>query len=181
MPKPGQKGGTMKKLLMAIPLVFLLCFAFSCQQGEQIAGEPAVDVQPDIQAIKDIVQEWEDGFNAGEIDTGRGMSHFAEDAIAIRPNEPALVGKEAIRSGRKQWVEELTLQEDYVVENVHVSGHLAVVYATWSNIAIPKAGGEPTKGKGNWIIIFKKQSNGALNCIYSIYIDESLVRPTQAE
>ena len=46
----------MKKLLMVIPLGFLLCFIFGCQQGEQRAEEPVMDVQPDIQAIKNIVQ-----------------------------------------------------------------------------------------------------------------------------
>jgi hypothetical protein len=30
-----EKGGPMKKLLMIIPLVILLCFTFGCQQGEE--------------------------------------------------------------------------------------------------------------------------------------------------
>ena len=30
----------MKKLYTALPLVFLLCFAFGCQQGEEVAEEP---------------------------------------------------------------------------------------------------------------------------------------------
>jgi hypothetical protein len=29
----------MKKLFMVLPLVFLLCFTFSCQQGEEVAEE----------------------------------------------------------------------------------------------------------------------------------------------
>jgi len=37
------KGGEMKKLLMIIPLVILLCFTYGCQQGEEIAEEPVVD------------------------------------------------------------------------------------------------------------------------------------------
>ncbi len=35
----------MKKLLMIIPLVFLLCITFGCKQGEEVAEEPAVDVE----------------------------------------------------------------------------------------------------------------------------------------
>jgi len=32
----------MKKLLMILPLVFLLCFTFGCQQGEEVAEEAMV-------------------------------------------------------------------------------------------------------------------------------------------
>ncbi len=41
----------MKKLLMIISLVILLCFTFSCQhEGEETAEEPTVDVEADIVA-----------------------------------------------------------------------------------------------------------------------------------
>jgi len=35
----------MKKLLMILPLVFMLCFAFSCQQGEEVAETTKEEVQ----------------------------------------------------------------------------------------------------------------------------------------
>jgi hypothetical protein len=35
----------MKKLLMILPLVLVLCFTFSCQKAEEVAEEPAVDVE----------------------------------------------------------------------------------------------------------------------------------------
>jgi hypothetical protein len=34
----------MKKLLLIVPLVSLLCFTFSCQKAEEVAEEPAVDI-----------------------------------------------------------------------------------------------------------------------------------------
>jgi hypothetical protein len=37
---------------MVFPLVFLICFTFSCQQSEEVAEEPAVDVETDVAAIK---------------------------------------------------------------------------------------------------------------------------------
>ncbi|NIM59869.1 MAG: hypothetical protein GTO16_13160, partial [Candidatus Aminicenantes bacterium] len=48
----------MKKLLSVIPLVILLCFTFGCQQGEEVAEEPVVDVEADIAALKKIEEEW---------------------------------------------------------------------------------------------------------------------------
>jgi hypothetical protein len=32
-----KKGGIMKKLLLILPLVFLLCFTFGCQKAEAVA------------------------------------------------------------------------------------------------------------------------------------------------
>jgi proline iminopeptidase len=39
----------MKKLFMVLPLVLLLCFTFGCQKGEEVAEEPVVDVEADIE------------------------------------------------------------------------------------------------------------------------------------
>jgi len=44
----------MKKLFMIIPLVILLCFAFGCQKGEEVAEEPAVDVEAREEVIKPL-------------------------------------------------------------------------------------------------------------------------------
>ena len=138
-------------------MFFLFCFTFGCQQGGEVAGEPVVDDEADVQAIKDIVEEWEVAVNAADIDGA--MLHKADDVVRIPPNEPASIGKDANRSSLQRLFDPFTLQEDYVVEDVNVSGNLEVVHATWSNIATPKAGGEPIKPNGHWIIVFRKQAD----------------------
>jgi uncharacterized protein (TIGR02246 family) len=159
----------MKRLLMLIPLVFLCCLG--CQQGEKAT---AVDVEADIQAIKDSVTELEAAVNAGDLD--RGSLLYADDATEIRPNEPALTG-EAIRIRAQQEFNEFALQEVYEVKGVKVSGDLGVAHLAWSTTATPKAGGEPIKAKGNWIRVYERQSDGAWKCIYSIWSDENLIYP----
>jgi len=59
-----------KKLLIIIPLVILLCFTFSCQQGEEVAEEPgpAVDVEADITAIKEMVNQYAVACNTGDFE-----------------------------------------------------------------------------------------------------------------
>jgi len=42
----------MRKLLIFIPLVLLLCFTFSCQKSEEVAEEPVVDVEAEKEAIR---------------------------------------------------------------------------------------------------------------------------------
>jgi len=56
-----RKGGTMKRLLILIPLVLLCCFIVGCQQGEEVASE---DAGMDVQTIRDRVAELEASTNS---------------------------------------------------------------------------------------------------------------------
>jgi len=47
----------MKKLLMIIPLVFLLCFAFGCQKKAEEA-KPTVDIEAEKSAVKALIDDW---------------------------------------------------------------------------------------------------------------------------
>ena len=77
--------------------------------------------------------------------------------------------------------DEISTQEKDIVENVEVSGDLGVAHVIWSALVTPKAGGEPFNANGNWILVFKRESENSWKIIYSIWSDETLVRPTQAE
>ena len=169
----------MKKLLIVIPLVFLFCIAFGCQQGEEVSVEPSVDIEADIQSIKDLVADVEVAANTADLD--KLVSFCADDMIRIFPNAPALIGKEAYRSRFQEIFDQYSLQEEDVVENVIVSGDLGVAHVIFSGIVTPKAGGEPIDSKinGNWILVFKRQPDDAWKVIYSISSDESLIAPTQ--
>jgi uncharacterized protein (TIGR02246 family) len=162
-----------------IPFIFLIFIASGCQQGERVLLEPKVDVEADIQAIKDIVKEYEGAVNTADID--RYLQLYADDVIDIYPNKPALSGKEAIRKRDQQLFEEVTLQDVYTVQNVKVSGDLAVAHVTLSAVITIKASGESFKTNGNWILVFRKQSSDSWKIIYSIWSDESLISPLVAD
>jgi ketosteroid isomerase-like protein len=50
----------MKKLFMVLLLVFLLCLAFSCQKAEEVAEEPAVDIEAEKQNVEKVVRNFFD-------------------------------------------------------------------------------------------------------------------------
>jgi len=166
----------MKRLLIVIPLVLVCWLTAGCQQSEEVA---AVDVEADIQAIKDIIAEWEVAANASNIDGS--TSHIADDAVLIPPSEPVINGKEKLLSDLEKMYDQFTFQDVYEVKNVDLSGNLAVAHVTYSTVATPKVGGETKKGNGNWIMVFEKRSDSGWNCIYSIWSDENLAYPDQAE
>jgi len=169
----------MKKLLMIIPLVILLCFTFGCQQGGEVAEEPAVDVEADVEALKKIEEEWAAANTSGDID--KLVSFFTDNAVNIPPNEPALIGKEAIRDWFQQYFDQFTMEEDGTIVDVQVASDLAFTRGAFTSIQTPKAGGESLKSNGSWVTIYRKQSDGTWRCICNIWSDESLVSPTQSK
>ena len=56
----------MKKLYMVLPLVFLLCFTFGCQQGEEVAEEPVVDLDAEKEGVLAVNAEFLEAVKVGK-------------------------------------------------------------------------------------------------------------------
>jgi uncharacterized protein (TIGR02246 family) len=165
----------MKKLLMILPLVILLCFSFSCQKAEEVAEEPAVDVDADVEAVKELLAKFDLAANASDAE---GLAElYTANAVRIPPNEPALIGKEAIRVHFQQFYNQFTEKVENLVVDVQVSGNLAFSRGTWTSVISPREGGESHKLNGNWVSIQRKQPGGSWKIACDIFSDESLVSP----
>ncbi len=109
----------MKKLLMVIPLVILLCFTFSCKQAEEVAEEPAVDIAAEREAVLAVNSIFLEAVKAGDID--RLMSVFADDAIQTTSGDEFF----RVRDGIRQMFEAAFADEErstiWEVEKVEVS------------------------------------------------------------
>jgi len=169
----------MKKLFMVLPLVFLLCFTFSCQKAEEVAEESVVDVEADVEALKKIEEEWGAAFASGDVE--KFLSFYTDDAVNIQFNEPPLIGKEANRGILQQLFDQFTMEVDGTLEDVQVSCDLAFTRGTNTGVRTPKAGGESIKFKTNWVTIYRKQSDGTWKCICNTLSDENLISPIQSE
>ena len=165
----------MKRVL--ISLGFLCCLMIGCQEGDRVLIEYSGEVEKDTQAIRDIVADYNASMDSSDIN--RIMLHYADDAIRIPPNESAVIGIEKIRNHIQQLFDEYTLQEKNTVENIIVSGDLAIAHVLWSATISPKIGGDPLDYNGNWIAAFERQSDGSWKINYSIFSNEQLVYPEQ--
>ncbi len=92
----------MKKLFTIIPLVILLCFTFSCQQGEELAKEAVVDVEAEKQAIREMAQKAFEAKRQKDVDAV--LNVYAENAIILDEDEPPFEGLEAIRDYYNSWL-----------------------------------------------------------------------------
>ena len=149
----------MKKLFMILPLVFLLCFAFGCQKAEEVAEEPAVDVEADVEAIKgiidDILRTWNEGDYEGYI------ALFDEETVMLPPNAPTVSGMETIRSIYRTHFDSSDFDLSITTEEIHVCGDLAFSRDGWKGSLNPKDGSEPIVFDNKVLSIYKRQSDGS--------------------
>ena len=144
----------MTHIRMLMCCVALLSVIVGC------AKQPAPDTRvEDERVIRELEVE---GWKTIEAKNLEGViSYFAEDALALYPNNPLLTGRDAIReSWRTNFARPgfaMTGQPAKVV--VSRGGDLAYVQGTFA-MTVNDAKGKPVTDKGKYVVIYKKQPDG---------------------
>ena len=92
----------MTKLLIGVPLVFLLCFTFSCQDKEAMAEIEAMKAQAEVEEQnKDLVKRYIEESNKGDIENYKGLlkEFYSPNRVAYSPSNklrPAMSEEERI-------------------------------------------------------------------------------------
>ena len=156
----------------AIPtvLVLLLCVAFSCtQHGARDSNVPVARMEADTRAVRTALDQWIQLYNAGEYKS-LISTFYAEDAVLMAPNSPVCKGREAILLG---YMKDAEANDEHVdttmVEDVRVSGDLAVASGWDAGTTTPRAGGSPEKYSVKWLMVLKRQADGAWRFIYEVW------------
>ncbi len=155
----------MKKLLMVIPLVFMLCFTFSCQQGEEVTEEPAIDVEADMEAIKGLEDEVMKAFNEGDLE--RYLSLLTDDVVWMAPTQPSDIGKEAV----KNWIrfDLNTYDVTITVEEVQVLGDWAFMRDIWIGTGTQKESDEKFEFNNKGLYLVRRQPDNTWKLSYVIF------------
>jgi len=109
----------------------------------------------DRDAIKQLTEDWSAGWRAGDVEAL--LSLYADEPVLMPQNQPAVVGKEAIRSLYQSVFEEFTVNGEDRLMEVEVSGDWGYVWIAYTLTATPKAGGEPTEDQGKSVFIVRRQ------------------------
>jgi uncharacterized protein (TIGR02246 family) len=154
--------------LMACLLLVLAC-GCAHQDGNRAA---------DVEAIKEASMAWDNAWNAADAD--KLASLYTDDAIAMGPNASARVGKDVIRASAKQYFDRFSEENRSVVEDVRISGNLAVARGTQETETSPRVGGDTVRDKANWISVYQRQSDGSWKILWEIFtsdLPQSTSRP----
>ncbi len=155
----------MKKLRIIIPLVILLCFTFSYQQGEEVAEESAVDVEAEKANIRTVLDQYAQAWKSSNIDHfSKIFSHDVD--MVIFDSQKRYVGwqawKERLQNSFDLINDVNVTFRDYSIK-VHRSGTIAWLSsledATWISQDQP----DEVKGmrvtwvlekiEGKWVIV----------------------------
>jgi uncharacterized protein (TIGR02246 family) len=150
---------TMKTVYAVILSVLLLLLS---------ACAPKVNDPADVQAIKDTQPAFDKAWNAGNAEaTASGF--YTADAMRMDPNQPALVGKDAIRASLQKYFDQFSEEGRNVAEDVRISGDLAVARGTSEGKSSLKAGGYSAQFKSKWMTAFQRQPDGSWKSFWDIW------------
>ena len=129
---------------------------------------PKADAPADVAAIKAMATAWGQAQTAG--DAAALSDQYAGDAVRLGPNAPIQVGKEAIHSALRTFLDQYRAEEVDVVEDVRVVGDLAFARGIYTAKATPKVPGAAVlDDKGKWLTAYRRLSDGSWKIVVDIW------------
>lgn len=151
----------MKKFLSIIPLVFLLCFTFSCQKGEEVAEEP-VEEKLDLAQVRKASEEQGKKFIEAALqgDAAAAVAGCTEDTFLLPPNSELLQGKQATEAfWQARWAQVKITEFDITTEDLYGSGDVVYEVGKYT-LKFQLEGLESLEEKGKYVLIWKKMADG---------------------
>ncbi len=115
-------------------------------------------MQPDEQAIRRLVAQWQSATAAGDVETVLGL--MAEDVVFLLPGRPPMQGRSVFAHGLRELLQGHRVESSGDVQDVSVSGDLAYCWNLLTVRVTPLSGGDTVIRQGHVLSIFRKQING---------------------
>ena len=113
----------------------------------------------DIHAIQQLAADWRSGWLSGDADSL--LSLYGDEPVLMPQDQPAVIGKDAIRSLYRLVLKEYDFKSEGTLMEVEASGDWGYFWSTYKLTATPKAGGETIESEGKLLYIVQRQPGGA--------------------
>jgi uncharacterized protein (TIGR02246 family) len=152
------------QLVMIIPLALVFCITLGSKEKNGVT-DPAADTQSDVDAIKDVLNNYKQTVEAKDFDAWLAL--WDENGVRMPPDEPAAIGIKQIRAQMEVNFTPgigtvLTIDQ----KDIQVTGDWGYVRSDGS-ILLTFPDGNTTTLFANVLTIFKKQADNS----WKIYID----------
>ena len=140
----------------------------SCTQTQPTpAAQPDTRIA-DTKAISDSEAAWAADWKAQDLE--KILGYYTDDAIVMEPGMPAMKGKDAIRTGWKQSLNDKNFALTFTTANVEVSkgGDLACSYGTFTATLTDAKTRKPVKETGKYVTVYRKTADGSWKAILDI-------------
>jgi len=118
---------------------------------------PKVDIQAETDAVRNLEDQWTVALQTGDVE--KILSFHAPEAVGLRPNQPILVGLDAIRNRTVSMFADTTLLFNTytgTIDIIEVSASGDLAYARGHDEITTKTKDGLVKDNGKWVDIWKK-------------------------
>jgi ketosteroid isomerase-like protein len=91
------------------------------------------------------------------------------------------VGQQAIRAASQKYFDQYTDEGRSILEDVRVSGDLAIARGTFKGTSTPKTGGSPAQLQDKFLTAFQRQADGSWRAFWDIYNSDLPMPGTTAD
>ena len=120
-------------------------------------GAPPVDLKAEEAKLRDVIRRWLEADTTRNIEAA--VAFYADDAVELPSNTPAVFGKDRIRSWYKTWLTNPSVTLTFSTETIDVAtaGDVACERGTYRFVTDGPAGKSEDVGK---YLTFWKKVNG---------------------
>jgi len=160
----------------ALALGMTLLFAVSCSQ----APRPSSDTRAaDAKSIQDGEAAWNHDWSSKNLDDI--VSHYADDAALMIPGAPIMKGRDSIRAGLQQFLQDKNLSLSFTAATTDVAkgGDIAYTQGTYTLTQTEPKTKKPITETGKYVTVYKKQSDGSWKAVEDISNADAPTSPPQ--
>ena len=124
--------------------------------------------QADVNAIRSLIQQMKDASSARDLEAFVGL--FTEDFIAMLPDRPPVIGRDAWRASVRAPFEQSSVEHlDMTSEEIVVAGDWAFERHDETVVLVDRANGHRRRGYAKGIWILRRQAEGSWRFARYIY------------
>ena len=156
---------------MSLVLASLGCLLAGCLA----AGNRSEPSAKDMAAINRFNEQYLHAINAGD---AAALSRLTdENHVMIAPNRPIIEGKEANDAANRGAYARFKIEEAWQPVETVVRDDLAYQRGTFTVTATPRDGGEPRETHGNFLRIYRRQSDGSWQMTRDMFSSDRAAAP----
>jgi len=149
-----------RALLASVAVVFLILLVACATTGGR-------DTAADEAAVRAVLDTYAESVNKGDLELHASI--WDDAGIKDKPNAPTVVGMRALMERWQKGWGTSTSHMVITINQLVVSGDLAVAHGVYTKEDVPKAGGKTVYTDGKFLTVFRRQPDGK----WKVYADAS--------
>ena len=123
------------------------------------AAGPVASQEADEAALRELVRQLDEAMTSADFDGVAAV--YTEDAVEMGQNRPAIFGKDAIRALEEAFFLRVNAEVRTAVDDIQISGDLAIVRAGFTVSSTPKSGRNKTTIVYKSLRVCHRQADGS--------------------